>query len=94
MSFKVKQFRIAAAEQVCLQHSAYGDDDDTDCVHSDIYVSSLALGYNYVQLPTGTAGDSVAEWLACWTQALKDHDSRHQQADCQEPESAPEPYAL
>jgi len=88
MSFKVKQFRIAAAEQVCLQ------DDDTDCVHSDIYVSSLALGYNYVQLHTGTAGDSVAEWLACWTQALKDHDSRHQQADCQEPESAPEPYAL
>jgi len=70
-------------------------------------------------------GGSIAEWLACWTQAQKSlvqtaaatlsgnslrqtvhihrasvHqeaklvcDSRYLQADCQEPGSAPEPYA-
>jgi len=54
----------------------------------------------------GTSGGSVAEWLACNVFQVGCHhfppvmaayrrvyDSRHPQAGCQEPGSAPEPYA-
>jgi len=38
---------------------------------------SVYTGYSCISLPYSPCGGSVAEWLACWTQAQKGPGSNH-----------------